>query len=150
VVITGNGNVVYLGPDRGEYFKAGLRHIDLRMYTRALEDFSLAMSYDAGNPDVYYLSAVASLNGQKAFLAPLERIRQVEELTHAAIALEERGVFHYLLAYVGLDYYDRKSFRAPTPWQLSLARAWSLGLRHYEISSLFRLLSVANPLPVHP
>lgn len=150
VVITGDGNVVYLGPDRGDHFKAGLRHIELGMHARAIEDFNLAMGFDADNPDIYYLSAVAALNGQKAFLAPLSRIREVERLIQAAIALEERGVFHYFLAYVRYDYYERKSLRPPAPWRLSLSQARRLPLRPDEISSLFKLLSVANPLPVRP
>lgn len=147
VAIAGDGNFVYLGPDRANHFKNGLRHIELGMHARAYEDFNLAMNFDAGNPDVYYLSAVAALNGQKAFLAPLSRIREVEGLIQAAIRTTERGVFHYFLAYVRYDYYERKSLRPPASWRLSLAQARRLGVRTDEINSLFSLLSVANPLP---
>lgn len=88
-----------------------------------LKTFQLAMNQDAHNPDVYYVSAVATLNGHKAFLAPLSRIREVERLVQAAISLEERGIFHYFLAYVRYDYDERKSLRPPAPWKSSVAQA---------------------------
>jgi hypothetical protein len=150
LIITGDGNIVYLGPDLGNYLESGLRHIRLRMHARALDDLKLAMSADGVNPDVYYLSAVAKLNGQKAFVASLACIREVEELIQAAIVLEEKGLYHYFLAYVRYDYYERKSLHGPTAWQFSLSRAWSLGVELDELTSLFTLLSVANPLPIHP
>jgi hypothetical protein len=147
VIITGDGNVVRVGGDSGQHFKAGADHLRLGLHARALEDFRLAMNAGARSPDLYYLSAVATLDGRKAFLAPLARIREAEELMHAALTLEDRGVFHYLLAYLGFDYYERKSLKAPTPWHASLARAWSLGVTQDEIDSLFELLSVNDPLP---
>ncbi len=147
IIITGNENVVHIGPDQGQHFKTGMNHLRLGLHAKALEDFRLAMNGDAENPDLYYLSSVATLSGRKAFLAPLARIREAEELIQAALRLEQRGVFHYFLAYVSSDYYERKSLKAPTPWRLSLARAWSLGVTHDEIDSLFKLLSVKDPLP---
>jgi hypothetical protein len=146
-IITGNGNVVGVGTDPGRHLRSGVDHLRLGLHAKALEDFRLAMDAGASTPDLYYLSAVATLDGRKAFLAPLARIREAEDLIHAALRLEERGVFHYLLAYLGFDYYERKSLRAPTPWRASLARTWSLGVTQDEIESLFQLLSVNNPLP---
>jgi hypothetical protein len=122
-------------------------HLRLGLHVKALEDFRLAMNAGAKSPDLYYLSAVAMLDGRKAFLAPLARIREAEDMIHAALKLEDRGVFHYVLAYLGFDYYERKSLKAPTPWPASLARAWNLGVTQDEIDSLFELLSVNDPLP---
>jgi hypothetical protein len=147
IVITGDGNTVRVGPDPVEHFKAGVERLRLGLHAQALEDFRLSMNAGARSPDLYYLTAVAILEGRKAFLAPLARVREAEDLIHAALGLEDRGVFHYFLAYLGLDYYERKSLRAPTPWQASLARAWSRGVTQGEIDSLFELLSVHDPLP---
>jgi tetratricopeptide (TPR) repeat protein len=146
-IITGNSNIVRIGADPERQFRAGVDHLRLGLHAKALEDFRQAMSAGASSPDLYYLSAVATLDGRKAFLAPLARIREAEDLIHAALRLEDRGVFHYLLAYLGFDYYERKSLRAPTPWRASLARTWSLGVTQDEIDSLFELLSVDDPLP---
>jgi tetratricopeptide (TPR) repeat protein len=147
IIITGNRNSVRVGADPGQHFKAGVAHLRLGLRAKALEDFRLAMNVGAQNPDLYYLSAVATLDGGKAFLASLASIREAEDLIHAALRLEGRGVFHYFLAYLGFDYYERKSLKAPTPWPASLARAWSLGVTQEEIDSLFKLLSVNDPLP---
>jgi hypothetical protein len=147
IIITGNSNSVRLGADPGQHFEAGVDHLQLGLHAKALEDFRLAMNAGAQSPDLYYLSAVATLDGRKAFLASLACIREAEDLLHAALRLESRGVFHYFLAYLGFDYYERKSLRAPTPWPTSLGRAWSLGVTQGEIDSLFELLSVNDPLP---
>jgi tetratricopeptide (TPR) repeat protein len=146
IIITGNGNSVRLGADPEQRLRAGVDHLQLGLYAKALDDFRLAMNAGASSSDVYYLSAVATLHGKKAFLAPLARIREAEDLIHSALRLEDRGIFHYFLAYLGLDYYERKSLRAPTPWRASLARARSLGVTQEEIDSLFELLSVNDPL----
>jgi hypothetical protein len=145
-VITGNGNTVRVGADPGQHLKAGVDHLLAGLHARALEDFGLAMKAGANNPDVYYLSAVATLGGRKAFLASLAHIREAGALIHAALRLEDRGVFHYFLAYLSLDYYQRKSLKAPTPWRESLARALRSGVTQEEIDSLFELLSVEDPL----
>lgn len=108
------------------------------------------MSANPKNPDVYFLSAIAGLGGRKPFLAPLARIREVEGLIVAALSLEDRGIFHYFLAYVSFDYYERKSLNAPRPWQTSLGSAWRRGVLPAEIDSLFTLMSVHNPLPHAP
>jgi hypothetical protein len=147
IIITGDRNSVRVDADPGQHFKAGVDHLWLGLHAKALEDFRLAMNAGAQSPDLYYLSAVAALDGRKAFLASLARIREAEDLIHAALRLEDRGVFHYFLAYLGFDYYERKSLKAPTPWPASLARAWSLGVTQEEIDSLFQLLSVNDPLP---
>jgi hypothetical protein len=147
IIITGDRNSVRVGADPGQHLKAGVDHLRLGLHAKALEHFRLAMNAGAQSPDLYYLSAVATLDGRKAFLASLARIREAEDLIHAAVMLEDRGVFHYFLAYLGFDYYGRRSLNAPTPWPASLARAWSLGVTQEEIDSLFELLSVNDPLP---
>lgn len=147
VIITGNENVVQVGPDQAQHLRSGMKHLRLGLHANALEDFRLAMNGGPENPDLYYLCAVATLGGRKAFLAPLASIREAEALIQAALRLEQRGVFHYFLAYLGLDYYERKHLRAPTPWRSSLERAWRLGVTQDEIDSLFNLLSVNDPIP---
>jgi hypothetical protein len=146
-IITGNDNVVGIGADPGQHLRSGVHHLRLGLHAKALEDFRLALNAGASSPDVYYLSAVATLGGKKAFLAPLARIRAAEDLIHAALRLEDRGVLHYFLAYLAFDYYERKSLRAPMPWRASLARSRSLEVTQDEIDSLFQLLSVNDPLP---
>jgi len=146
-----SNSTVNLGPDPDElarkHFAAGRRHLDLGDYSAAVEDFRLARSYDAENPDAYFLGAVAMLGGQMAFRASLGCIREIERLIQSAIKLEDRAVFHYFLAYVRYDYYERKSLRPPASWQASFMDACGRHLTQAQIDSLFRWLSVENPLP---
>jgi hypothetical protein len=151
-IITGDNNTYYAGEDpratAAKHFAAGVQHLDLGLRREAVEDFRLARASDPRNQDAYYLGAVAQLDGKKAFLASLQCIRESEELIQGAIGLEDRGIFYYFLAYVRFDYYERKFLRAPAPWQLSFVAACSRGLTQGQIDSLFKLLSVENPLPV--
>jgi hypothetical protein len=151
IIITGNENVVRVerAPATGpkEYLERGRRYLQLGHYARALDDFKCAID-GAATADGYYLCAVATLSGRKAFLAPLSGIREAEMFLRAAVRLEDRGIFHYFLAYLGFEYYERKSLRSPTPWRRSLMEARNRGVTQEEISTLFRLLTVANPLPI--
>lgn len=126
---------------------AGIRHLGVGLHRDAVTEFRQARAGDPGNPEPYFLGAVANLDGKKAFLASLQCIRETEELILGALALEDRAVFHYLLAYIRYDYYTRKFLRPPAPWQESFDDAWNKGLTHGQIDALFTLLSVEDPLP---
>jgi hypothetical protein len=91
IVITGDGNSVRVGADPEQHVSAGVGHLRLGLHAKALEDFRLAMNAGAQSADLCYLSAVAILDGRKAFLASLARISEAERLLHAALRLEERG-----------------------------------------------------------
>jgi hypothetical protein len=129
------------------YFAAGEQHLAVGDCSAAVEDLRQARSYDARNPDTYYLGAIALLGRRSAFRATLETAREVERMIQAAVVLEDRAVFHYFLAYVRFDFYERNSLRPPGPWQASLQYAWSKGVTQPEIDSLFHLLAVENPFP---
>lgn len=148
--IYSNSTVRY-GDDPGtlatRYFAAGEQHLAVGDCAAAVEDLRLARSYDARNPDAYYLGAIALLGRRSAFRATLVCAREVERMIEAAVALEDRAVFHYFLAYVRYDFYERNSLRPPGPWQASVTYAWSNGVTQPEIDSLFHLLAVENPFP---
>ena len=149
IIITGDD--VHVNADRSaerlQHLSTGKHHLRLGLYAKALDDLKLAVDADAKNPEVYYLSAVATLEGRKAVMGPLARIRECEALIHCALRLEPRGVFYYFLAYLASDYYERKGLRAPIPARSLLELAWKLGVTSEQIQSLFTLLSVQNPLP---
>jgi hypothetical protein len=108
------------------------------------------MDAEPDNPDVYFVSAIAALEGKSAFRCSLDTVREAESLTMAAIGLHDRGIFHYFLAYLSYDYYERKCLRGPRSWQATLMAAWSRGVTEREIESLFTLLAVDDPLPIRP
>jgi tetratricopeptide (TPR) repeat protein len=149
LVITGDD--VHVHTDRSaqglQYLSSGKHHLRLGLHAKALDDFKRAMDTETANPEVYYLSAIATLGGIKAVLVSLRRIRECEALIHSALRLEPRGLFYYFLAYLAFDYYDRKGLRAPIPAHSLLELAWKASVTAKEIQSLFALLSVENPLP---
>jgi len=150
-IVAGDGNEIHVAESRlaisRRQFDEGIRHLSIGSHATALQNFRAAIAGGTGTPDAYFLCAVATLNGRKAFKASLRDIRETENLVGTALSLEERGIFHYFLAYVRYDYYERKSFRAPMPWLHSLQCAWSAGVSANEIRKLFGYLAVENPLP---
>jgi len=150
IVITGDGAHVHIGDREGpsQHLSNGKRHLQNHLYAQAIEEFNQAIKAGPENAELYYLSAVATLEGGKAFLAPLARIRKCETLIHCALRLESRGVFYYFLAYLAADYYERKSLRAPVSARSLLEQAWALGVTSAEIEQLFSMLIVENTLPI--
>jgi tetratricopeptide (TPR) repeat protein len=151
IIITGDGNVIRLdaqGTAHPDHIATGLRHLRLGRYDKALEAFRRVLDSNPNDADAYYLSAVATLGGRKAFVTSLADIREAESLIQAAIRLEDRAVFHYFLAYLRSEYYERKFLRGPATSRSSLDRAWANGVQPEDVVELFTLLSVDNPLPV--
>jgi tetratricopeptide (TPR) repeat protein len=152
-VYAGQGNHYYAREDPKEvaakHFAAGEEHLSLGLFSEAAEDFRQARMLAPRNQAAYYLGAIAALDGQKAFRASLQCIRAVERLIQGAIGLQDRPIYHYFLAYLHYDYYERKSLMAPESWRLPFNRAWDSGLTPDQIDSLFTKLSVVNPLPAH-
>lgn len=150
-IITGNNNTYHAveSPNSAaaRHRVAGLRQLQLGLHPEAAGEFTLARAADPGNPEGYYLGAIAELGGKKAFLAPLRCVRTAERLIHGALGLEDRPEFHYFIAYLRYDYYVRKHLRPPAPWQESYVEAWASGLTQSRIDALFTLLSVEDPLP---
>jgi hypothetical protein len=146
--IINNNNFGQPGVSKDQHFTTGQKYLHLRLPAQALEEFTLATDTDSTNPDVYFLSAVATLNGEKAFLAPLAGIRRAQQLLEAATRLQDRGIFHYFMAYLVTDYYERKSLRAPVSASAAFSRALRLGVGQDEVIDLFHMLGVDNPLPM--
>jgi tetratricopeptide (TPR) repeat protein len=130
-----------------KHFAAGEQHLALGMFREAVEDFRQVRIHDPRHQAAYYLGAVAALDGQKAFRASLQCIREAERLIHGAIELQDSAICHYFLAYLKYDYYERKSLEVPGAWRAPFLQAGRRGITPDQVDALFRLLSVENPLP---
>jgi tetratricopeptide (TPR) repeat protein len=150
-VFAGQNNTYYAREDpkdlAAKYFSAGEQHLSMGLFREAAEDFRQARVHDPHNQAAYFLGAVAGLDGQKAFRASLQRIREVERLIQGAMALGDGAIYHYFLAYLQYDYYERRSLKEQGSWRASFTEAWTKGVTPGQIDSLFRFLSVENPLP---
>jgi tetratricopeptide (TPR) repeat protein len=120
-------------------------YLKLCLYDEALKHFKEAIEDDFDNPEVYFYAAVALLRGRKAFLASLSDIKKVIEYVNAAIRTEERGVFHYFLAYIKQDYHERKGFNADPDYREELVTARNKGLSAFDAEVMFKRLGVACP-----
>jgi hypothetical protein len=127
------------------HLAAGRRHLEAGDCPASLQELRQAQSYGVDSADVHYLSAVALLGHRSAFRAAPDSARQVERTIRTAIIFDDRPLFHYFLAYLYYDFYERNSFRPPGSWQDALQYARSRGITQPEIDSLFHLLAVGNP-----
>ena len=86
------------------------------------------------------------LKGKKAFLTPMANIKKAIEYVNAALMIEDRGVFHYFLAYIKFDFYARKFLRISPDWreELVLAQA-TTNLSPTDCDMLFDILAVERP-----
>lgn len=122
-----------------------VRFLNLGLYPQAGALLEKAMVTEMSNPDVYFYAAVALLGGKRPFLADRGRIRKIEEYLAAALAIEEKGIYRLLLAYVKLDYYQAKMLRVVPGYAEERSRAYTLGVADREVRELFALLRTPRP-----
>ena len=120
-------------------------YLKLKMYDKALASFEKAMEDNFDNPETFFYAAICVLGGKKAFLLQRPQIDKIEEYINAALMIEPRGIFHYFLAYIKYDYFERKYLRTSPNYKEALAAANSAGLSPFDIEQLYGVLGVARP-----
>jgi len=120
-------------------------YLKLKLYDKALGAFEKAMEDNFDNPETFFYAAVCVLGGKKAFLVQRPAIDKIEEYINAALMIEPRGVFYYLLAYIKYDYFARKSFNTSPSYQEALSSATVAGVSPYDIEQLYGVLGVSRP-----
>ena len=129
-------------PQRGKGYRQFLK---LGLYPQALASCEALIMEDPMNADACYCAAVALLGGKRPFLVDRTSIRKAEEYLSVAITAGDQAVYHYLLAYVKLDYYSRKMLRAVPDYSFHLQQARAMGITQEEINELFAMLRVSRP-----
>jgi len=120
-------------------------NLKLKLYDKAFTAFETAMDDNFDNPETFFYAAVCILGGKKAYLAKRPDIDKIEGYVNAALAIEPRGIFHYFMAYIKYDYFERKSLNTSPTYQESLAMANAAGVSSYDIEQLYGILGVACP-----
>ena len=128
----------------------GFCSLKLKVYELAISSFATAIEQHVDNPEVYFYAAVALLRGKKAFLASRPVIDKAESYINAAIALEERPIFYYFLAYIKYDYYERKSYRTSPAYDELLSKSLEIGLNESEVIEFHEVLCVQRPNQLVP
>ncbi len=123
----------------------GLCYLKLKLYDKALSSFERAMEENFDDSEPYFYAAVCSLGGKKAFMNLRPAIDQCLEYINAALSIEQRGIYYYLLAYVKYDYFFRKHFLTSPDYQECLQMAHSVGVSDFDIDQVYAMLGVARP-----
>lgn len=124
---------------------AAMCYLKLKLYDKALPAFEKAMEDNFDNSETFFYAAVCLLKGRKAFLCNRPEIDKIEEYINAAIMIEPRGVYYYLLAYIKFDYFNRKFFKTSPTYQEALAMAQQQGYSPFDAEQLFGILGVERP-----
>ena len=119
--------------------------LKLKLYDKALAAFDKAIVDNFENSEVYLWAAVALLRGKKAFVTPRPDINQAEEYLNAAIMIEPKGIYYYMLAYIRYDFHARKFLRCSPDYRELLQQAVAAGVSAADVDQLFSVLNVEIP-----
>jgi len=126
-------------------FSIAMCYWNLKLYDKALPAFEKAIEDNFDNSESFFYAAVSLLKGKKAFLAPRTDIDKAVEYINAALMIEPRGIYHYFLAYIKHDYFERKGFTITPNWQEHKSEAMIAGVSSADIEQLFEMLQVEMP-----
>jgi tetratricopeptide (TPR) repeat protein len=119
--------------------------LKLKLYDKAIPAFEKAMDDNFDNPEVFFYAAISRLRGQKAFIAQRTDIDKILEYLNAAIMIEDKGIYHYLLSYIKYDYFHRKYLNVSPNHIDEYDTANETGVSDGEIQELFSTLGVEKP-----
>lgn len=120
-------------------------YLKLKLYDKALPAFEKAMEDNFDNSETFFYAAVCQLKGRKAFLLTRPEIDKAEEYLNAALMIEPRGIYYYMLAYIKYDYFNRKFFKTSPTYQEALEMAQKAGYSPFDADQLFEILGVERP-----
>ena len=123
----------------------GICYLKLKLYDKALSAFEKAIEDNFDNSETFFYAAVSLLKGKKAFLALRTDIDKIQEYLNTAITIEPRGIYHYFLAYIKQDYFDRKYLNITPNWKETLQIAIQTGLPAADITQFSEMLQVEMP-----
>jgi len=121
-------------------------YLKLKLYDKALPAFEKAIEDNFDNSETFFYTAVCLLKGKKAFVCDRKTgIDKIVEYLNAAIMIESRGIYHYFLAYIKYDYFERKYLNITPNWKETLQTAIQSGLPQADTAQLFEMLQVEIP-----
>jgi tetratricopeptide (TPR) repeat protein len=123
----------------------GMCYLKLKLYDKALGAFEKAMEDNFDNSETFFYAAICLLGGKKAFLMQRPEIDKIEEYINAALMIEPKGIYHYFLAYIKYDYFERKFFKTSPTYREALKNATDAGVSPFDIEQLFGILGVSRP-----
>ncbi|MBR7136126.1 MAG: tetratricopeptide repeat protein [Clostridia bacterium] len=120
-------------------------YLQLKLFDKALPHFEKALEENFENSEPYFFAAMCLLGGKKPFLTPRPVIDKMIEYLNAAIMIENRGIYHYFMAYVKYDYFHRKFYNTTPNYTQELATARQLGYSQADVMEMFGLFGLEKP-----
>jgi len=120
-------------------------YFKLKMYDNAAVPFAKAIEDNFDNSETFFYAAINLLKGKKAFVTPRADIDKILEYLNAANMIEPKAIYHYFLAYIKQDYFERKYLNISPNWKNELMTALEIGLTKEEVSQMFELMGVEQP-----
>ena len=120
-------------------------YLKLKLYDKALEAFETAIESSFDNSEMLFYAAIALLKGRKAFLSSRTNIDKAVEYINAALMIEPKGIYYYLLAYIKYDFFERKFLNTSPDYKQTLEMARTIGLSDYDVHMLYSILNVECP-----
>ena len=131
--------------DKGLNTSIAMCYLRLKLYDKAINAFEKAIEDNFEDADTFFYAAVCLLRGKKAFVAQRSDIDKIIEYLNAAIMIEPKGVYYFLLAYIKYDYFNRKYLNISPTYQEELNNALCNDCSGEDSDYLFSLLEVEKP-----
>jgi len=122
---------------------AAMCYLKLKLYDKAIKHFDLVIEENIDNPDVYLYYAISLLKGKRPFATPLAEIKKIIEYLNAATMLDDKGIYHYFLAYIKYDFHARKCLNVKPNYKEELLLAQNTS--QSDITELFAQLGQTIP-----
>lgn len=114
-------------------------------YAEAEKYFSGFAASGIDDAEAWFYAAVNALTGKKAFVAPRRTIDDAVNYLNRATAIQPKGIYYYLLAYIKYDYFERKFLNTTPNYKQLLKTAAEKGVTTAEINNLYSVLGVQRP-----
>ena len=123
----------------------GMCFIKMGLYDKALACFDKIIINNINDSEVYFYSAISLLEGKKPFVVSRKNIDKIVTYINVAINIENRGLYHYFLAFIKYDYFERKYLNTIPNYKECLIEANKLGVSEHDKVMLFDFLKVQKP-----
>lgn len=122
--------------------------LKLKLHDNALVHFEKAIEANISNSEAYFYCSLAMLRGNKAFTTPKRDIDKAISLANAAVCLEPRGIYHYFLAYLKYDFYERKCLNITPDYKAEMEQAKRNTVCNGDIASVAEILNREFPAAI--
>jgi tetratricopeptide (TPR) repeat protein len=115
-------------------------YLKLGFYDKALASFEKAIEENFGSPDLYFYAAVCCFGGKNPFLHKREVVDRAEQFLSAALSIERRPAYLYLMYYIRHNYFTRKFLNASPPARQFLDESIAAGITESDVEQIKKLL----------